>query len=311
MARRRNPVAQWAVAWICVAFAKFTELLPLAACRLLGRFLGRLAYYIVPRIRTVGMANLDLAYGETLNRAEKRRILKGAAENVGIVAAEFSKIPKLHGDFLKRYVTVTGLELIDFDRGGMLISGHCGNWEWMAPACHGSGYRVAEVVRPLDHPRFNALVNGTRTAGLDKTIPKESAGPEMIRMLQEGWLVGVLVDQSPRVSGVPVNFFGAPCWATVAPVMAAVRARVPVYGISLTRDAHGHYTLSVRTKIEVKRSNDPQRDLVEYSQRCQDFVESVIREYPEQWLWLHRRWKPRPRLEREWQKKSERQTKAP
>jgi KDO2-lipid IV(A) lauroyltransferase len=191
----------------------------------------------------------------------------------------------------------------------MLISAHMGNWEWMAPAFHGKGHRVAEVVRPLDHPRMNALVNGTRSAGLDMTIPKEGAGPGMIRMLRDGWLVGVLIDQSPRTNGVPVNFFGAPCWATVAPVMAAVRAHVPVYGVTFTRNPRGHYTLTVRTRIEVTRSADLHKDLVDYSQQCQDFIEAAIREHPEQWLWLHRRWKPRPRLEREWARRLERSAK--
>jgi len=138
------------------------------------------------------------------------------------------------------------------------------------------------------------------------TIPKEGGGRDVIRLLREGYLVGVLIDQQPRDSAVPVTFFGQPCWGTIAPVMAAIRARVPVYPIGMARNADGRYTLRFYPALDMTRSSDLRQDLVTNSQRCQDAIEHIIRTHPEQWLWLHRRWKPRERLASEWEARSRR-----
>jgi KDO2-lipid IV(A) lauroyltransferase len=246
------------------------------------------------------MQNLDAAYGDTLTAPEKLRIARGAAENVGIVAAEFSRIPLLDSESIASLVSFEGLEDVQPGAGAFLISAHMSNWEWMAPSLTAIGFHVSEVVRPLDDPRLNRFVDGTRTAQGVRTIGKEGSGADIIRLLKEGWLVGVLVDQSPREAAVPVSFFGQPCWATVAPAMVATRAKVPIYVVTMRRDAMGHYTLTFSPPIELARSGNLRQDLVGITQRCQDYIEAEIRKSPEQWLWLHRRWKERPRLANEW-----------
>ena len=212
----------------------------------------------------------------------------------------------MDADFVRRHVTVRGQEHIDLERGGFIIGAHLGNWEWMAPVVFALGGRTAEVVRPLDDPRLDAFVDRTRRSTGVVTIPKTGAGPELLRLLRDGCIVGVLVDQSPRENGVPVQFYGKPCWGTVAPVMVAARARKPAYPIAMTRDANGRYTVEFAPPIEMVRSGDLRADLIENSQRCQSAIEELVRRHPEQWLWLHRRWKPRPRLEAEWQERNRR-----
>ncbi len=306
MARRRNPVRQWVVTTACLAFAKVTAWLPLGISRWLGRWCGTLAYCLVPRIRKVGLANLDLAYGDTLTRDAKARVLRRATQNVGIVAAEFSHILKLTGAYLTKHVTLKGIDHIDTTRGVLLIGAHLGNWEWMSAPLQAYGCRTVGIVRPLDDARLNAFVDRVRRSWGGLTIDKRDAGPEVIRLLREGFIVGAMVDQSPRENGVPVTFFGRQCWATVFPVMAAVRARVPVHTVAMVRSPDGSYTLELSPPIPVTRSGDLRKDLLENTQRCQDAIEELVRRYPEQWLWLHRRWKPRPRLEREWQARTRR-----
>lgn len=301
MALRRNPVVRWLAATITIAFVRLTGWLPLEVSRSVGRFFGRLAYYVLPRGRKVAMANLDLAFGDVLTRAEKVRIVKRAMESVAIGAAEFARIPALRGKLLESQVRWAGFERIDASRGCLVIGAHLGNWEWMAPALHARGCRMAVVVRPLDEPRLNRMVDRTRRAGGVRTLEREGAGREVIRLLREGWVVGVLIDQNPRSSAVPVRFFDQPCWATIAPVMAALRARVPVHAIRMTREPEGTYTFEILPATSMTRTGDLRRDLVENTQRCQDVIEGLIRRYPEQWLWFHRRWKKRTRLEMEWQ----------
>ncbi|MCC6699573.1 MAG: lysophospholipid acyltransferase family protein [Candidatus Hydrogenedentes bacterium] len=303
MATRRNPVIVWLSTTLSVAFARLTAVLPLPVARGLGRTLGRLAYYTVPRVRGVCLQNLDHAYGDSIGRSEKRRIAREAAENVGIVAAEFSRVPALDAATAASLVTVSGLEHLE--HGGFMIGAHLGNWEWIAPVLVVNGVKIAEVVRPLDDPRFNTFVDRTRTSRGVRTIAKERSGPEILRLLREGWVVGALVDQSPREAALPVTFFGKPCWATVAPAMVALRAKAPIVAITILREADGRYTMTISPPIDTARTGDLRRDLLDITQRCQDCIEAEIRKAPGQWLWLHRRWKERPRLESEWRAKEE------
>lgn len=300
MSAKRNRIVQRALSLLLIAFGKLTLVLPLSASRALSRIAGRLAYYLVPRIRKVGMANLDLAYGDALSRAEKVRILRGAVDNVALVAAEFSRMPRLFARGFEGFVSVAGMEHIDLNKGFLAIGGHLGNWEWMASVMIAHGCRVAEVVRPFDDPLLDAAIDSTRRGGGVETIPKDNAGREIIRKIKEGYIVGVLIDQSPRENAVPATFFGAPCWATIAPAMVAARAKAPVHPVSMIRDADGRYTLCFHPALDLVRSGDLRRDLLENTQRCQTAFEQIVRAHPEQWLWFHRRWKQRDRLEREW-----------
>ena len=278
-------------------------MLPLSVCRAIGRALGIFMYACVPRVRRVALDNLRNAYGGTLTDREVRAIARGAAINVATVAAEFAHIPRLTPENIARWVTVEGAEHFDRERPGFILSAHLGNWEWMATVIKNMGFNVAEVVRPLDAPALNAFVERIRTSRGVRTIDKTGGGQEMLRLLKEGWIAGVLADQSPRESAVPVTFFGRPCWATAAPAMVALRQKMPIVVVTMTRDATGHYTLRISPPVSLERTGDFRADLVAITQRCQNILEQHVRAHPDQWLWLHRRWKARPRLEEEWANK--------
>ena len=302
MKNRRNPIIQGLTAGASLGFARLTAMLPLPLERGLASLLAGVAYYAVPRIRKVGLANLDLAYSDTLSPGEKRRILWEAVRHVAITAAEFSRLPSLNPDGFARLVRIVGREHLP-ETGFVCIGGHFGNWEWMAPAMACTGRRIAEIVRPLDDPRLNAFIDATRRGGGTETIPKEDAGREIVRLVREGVGVGILIDQSPRRNGVPVTFFGASCWATIAPAMISARSKVPVHPVAMVRDADGGHTLHIYPALEFAQSGNLRKDLVTNTQRCQDAFEQVVRAHPEQWMWFHRRWKHREFLEAEWQAK--------
>ncbi len=303
MAFRRNPALNWLAAILAIGFAHISGLLPLSVSRAIGAWLGRIAYHIVPRLRRVGMANMDLAYGDALTRREKTRILRESAANMGIVAAEFIHIPRLHGKFLEEQIELRGAEHLDRDRGALFIGAHYGNWEWMAPAIVALGCQPALVVRPMDHPRFHTFVDGVRRSHGVDTIPREKAGVDIIRRLREGWFVGMLVDQSPRVSAVPIEFFGQPCWGSVAPVMAAIRAGAAIHPASMERQPSGGYRLEILPAVELETDGPFVDCLVRNTQRCQKALEDIIRRDPSQWLWFHRRWRHREALARKWSKR--------
>jgi KDO2-lipid IV(A) lauroyltransferase len=216
------------------------------------------------------------------------------------VGAEFAHIPEQFARGFAGQCRLAGAEHLPKDAPALFISAHAGNWEWMAQFLSSQGYRLAGVARPMNHPGMEALVLRIRGTGLH-SLPKDGSGNDLVRVMREGYFTAVLIDQSPRENGVPCTFFGAPCWGTIAPVMLAVRARVPVVPVSQAREADGTYTIRIHAPVPLVRTGDLRRDLVENTQRCQDAVEAIVREHPGQWLWFHRRWKERPRLAEEWE----------
>ena len=301
MARQRPRFVSTLIAQMARTFGRITAILPLPVCRALGKLIGCLAYGLIPRIRRVTYANLRGAYGAQFSPREYKRLARKAAENMGIVASEFSHIRVITPDFVQSHVDIVGREHLDTTRGGLVLGAHLGNWEWMAPVVQTFFPKTAEVVRPLDHPQLDTYVDGIRRSNGVLTVRKQGAGGEIVRLLREGYLVGVLADQSPRQSAVPVTFFGKRCWATVAPLVAAIRAKAPIYLMSLTRQPNGRYLMTISEPIRWKEESNLRSALPRYAQDIQDRIEALVRKTPEQWLWAHRRWKTRHRLEEEWQ----------
>ena len=311
MGGRRNPIRRWLAATAAILLAKSLGAVPLSWSRGIARCAARVVYLLVPRVRKVGMTNLKLAFGDSLTDSDCKRILKQSVENMCIVAAEFARIPEVRGDTLREQIAVRGQEHLPKDRGCIVISAHIGNWEWMAPAMAGYGWKVAAVVRPLDDLPLDDYVDRKRRGGGLLTIPKAQAGREMLERLKEGYIIGIAVDQSPRRNGVPARFFNQPCWATIGPVMLALRGRAPVHAASMVRGVDGRYTIEFTPEIPLVRTGNLREDLVENVQRCQDAIETIVRKHPGQWLWLHRRWKSRPYLEKEWNERLTRNAKDP
>ncbi len=297
--RRRSHPFRGIVGVLSILIAKSLGALPLPMAHAVARCAARLIF-MVPRLQRIGMENLKLAFGDTLNDSERKRIFLESIENITTVAAEFTRTARLKGDFLHDRVSVEGAEYLPQDRCGIAIGGHMGNWEWLAPSRASEGWKASAIVRPLDNPLLDAFVDRIRTHTGTVTIPKRNAQRTVIELLQQGYLVGILADQSPRRNAVPVTFFGRPCWATIGPVMLAMRAKVPIFGVAMIRKPDGRYILRFTPEIEMVRTENLRQDLVENTQRCQDVIEKIIRENPGQWLWLHRRWKKRPNLEAEW-----------
>ena len=301
MARKRVPFVRCVVGLFSVTLIRVIGRLPLGLIRAISPFLARLIYFL-PRVRHVGLANLDLAYGDTLSAAEKRRILLGSVHNMVRVALEFPWTARFDKDPVRNEVEIQGLENFDRSCGAIMIGGHIGNWEWMPPALADRGFAVAIVVRPLDDSRLNAFIEQTRSHCGVEVLSKEGAGREVIARIREGKIIGIAVDQSPRQNGAPVRFFGQPCWGTIGPAMLAARTHIPVHPVAIARKPDNTYLLEILPALEMARTGNMRADLIENAQRCQDAVEALIRQNPDQWLWPHRRWKERPGLERDWQR---------
>ncbi len=303
MPKRRSPCLDRVIYLLAWAYVRLTRCLPLRVAHFFTRSLAHIIFFIVPRWRRRGLAHLDLAYGEALTPAQKKAILRGVVRNLADVAAEFSRIPSVASGSCKDRVVLEGVEHINLNMGALFFGAHSANWEWLAPAFVRLGKPLVMIVRPLDNPRLDRLIESIRAGGGVRLLSKDNAAGEFLRLLREGWFGGVLIDQSARENAVPTTFFGQPCWSTAAPVIFAMRAQVPLHPLEMFRTADAAYVLRIHPPLFFTKSGKFAEDLLRYSQQCQDIIESFVRAHPEQWLWLHRRWKKNARLEAEWEKR--------
>ncbi len=281
--------------------------MPLSILRKVATFFAFLAFYLVPRIRKDGYKHIDYAFGDTLSKKEKKKILWNAAKNMFFVAFEFPHLPRLAEEKYEKVASYKGVEYIENykinKQGALFISAHLGNWEMMASLMSSYGYPVAEIVREFDDPQLNNVIDSIRTAAKIKTIPKDQSANQIIKLLKEGWFVGMLIDQSPRDNGAPTLFFDKPCWSTIGPAYIYARTKVPVHPVSMTRNNDGTLVLEIFPPLELVHTGNLKEDILKNTQICQNAIENIIRQHPEQWLWFHRRWKQRDKLKAYWKNK--------
>ena len=193
-------------------------------------------------------------------------------------------------------VRVVGLEnlqkALKSKTGLILVSAHLGSWETgLLFFCCYIQQPILGVAKKIRFAPLNRWVHRLRTRFGLTIVYKKGALPEMRRMLRRGGVIGLLVDQSRRSEGVDVNFFGHRVTATPAAAFLAMRCQSPVLPLFCVRDHNGRLTVVVKPPLEMKRTGDLRSDNQTNTQLITDVVEKAIRQYPDQWFWVHKRWK--------------------
>ena len=273
--------------------------LPLALAYWLGARLGDLAYVLLTRRRRITLENLALALREEKTPEERRVIARAVFRNLGQHLVDFSRLRDLTPEGFARICTVEGLEgvqrLLERRQGLLILSAHFGSWELSPAIAPRLGAPLHVIVRPLDHAVVDRLVETSRQRFGCHIIPKRDALGQSLAALRRGEIVALLMDQSSlRHEGVQVEFFGIKTYTSKGPALLAMRARCPVVGAFLVREAPGQHRLLFSSEIPVRRTGDVQRDIEENTLLFNRMIEAYIRRYPDQWFWLHRRWKQRP-----------------
>jgi Kdo2-lipid IVA lauroyltransferase/acyltransferase len=254
-------------------------------------FYARLLDLAVPRLRRIAMRNLELA---GFPESDRKAIVDGVFQSIARLMGTFARFPKMSPKTIHRWIRYEGLENFTAaaarNKGVLIPTGHVGNWELSAFAHAWMTGPMNIVVRPLDNPRIDALVAQRRAMSGNNLISKREAARGILRALERGEAVGILIDQNTSVEeGVFVDFFGMQACAGAAFVKFAHRSGAAVLpGFALWEAKERRYIL--RFYPEVPMTGDVHAD----TQRVHGLLESVIREYPDQWLWIHRRWKTRP-----------------
>jgi KDO2-lipid IV(A) lauroyltransferase len=259
----------------------------------LARFYTRVLDLAMPRLRRTAYQNLARA----LPDADARAVTDGVFRSIARLLWTFARFPDINAGNVERWIRYQGLEnLIDAQRRGrgvLIATGHVGNWEFSAFAHALMSAPMCVVARPLDNPGIDRIVEAHRTASGNRVIRKKEAARAILQALKQGEAVGVLVDQnSSPEEGVFVPFFDILASSNAAFVRFAQHSGAPVVpGFALWSDAERKYVLRFYPEVPMTG------DVVADTAAVQSSIEHVIREHPDQWLWIHRRWKTRPPAE--------------
>ncbi len=234
-----------------------------------------------------------------MQAAARRRLYRRACHHLGLVFVELCALLTRPLERVVRSITLEGREHLDrvmADPGrALVLTAHLGNWEILAAAHRLAPYPLAVVVRPLDARWLNVLAERLRRKAGVEIIDKSRALRPVLEALGRGGLVGILLDQNAtRNEGVFVPFFGRAASTSRAMAILALRTGTPVLPIFARREGTGRHRVIIGAPLSPPDAKDREEAIVELTARCTAVIEAAIRESPEQWLWIHHRWRTRP-----------------
>ena len=279
--------------YLALAISRICCLLPGGFCDWLGRLLGRLTWPLVPaRRKTLAQDNIKLCL--QVNEQEARRIARASWERFGPMLFEVLRFPVLK-QHMAEYVTIEGGEKLReglaLGRGCVIAAAHSGNWELQGGALASAGFPIVGVAMKQREAAMDRFINEYRRL-VGMHITYKTGVREMFKMLQEGWAIGLIMDQdTSRHDGIVLDFFGRKTNCVTGPASIARFRDVPIFPIFITREANGHHRILVHDAVFVEKTQDKQEDIRRTTAQLTKIIEGHIRRYPEEWFWLHDRWK--------------------
>jgi Kdo2-lipid IVA lauroyltransferase/acyltransferase len=292
---------EYAAVWLIL---KTLGVLPRTAARGLASGVAQVLYAILPKLRKTAEFNLQLAFPEW-SEAQRKAVIRGMLRNLGWMAAEFARLPRYTKENIEQLVVLDEHENFLAGRGrgkGVLyLTGHIGAWELSSYAHALYGFPLHYMARPLDNARVNTLVNEYRCLSGNRPIFKNESARVLLKILRESGTVGILADQNTMPEeGVFVDFFGETACTTTGIARVALHTGAAVVpGYAIWDESIRKYRLRFEPPVELIRTGDADKDVLENTQRFAKVMEQIIRKYPEQWVWVHARWKTRPKGEPE------------
>ena len=290
---------EYAAVWVIL---KGLGVLPRPLARSFASGMMRFFYALLPRLRKTAEINLRIAFPDWSDDRGKK-VIRGMLRNLGWMAAEFVRLPKYSKENIEETVALDGHEnFLEGQRRGkgvLYLTGHIGAWELSSFAHALYGFPLHYMARRIDNPRIDALVNSYRCLPGNRPIFKNESARVMLKVLKDAGTIGILVDQNTMPGeAVFVDFFGKQASTTTGIARVALHTDAAVVpGYAVWDESLGKYRLRFEPPIELIRTGDMERDVVENTQRFTKVIEDIIRKYPDQWVWVHRRWNTRPKGE--------------
>ncbi|MFZ0807532.1 MAG: lysophospholipid acyltransferase family protein [Candidatus Sulfotelmatobacter sp.] len=291
---------EYAAAW---PFIKILGALPRRWSRTLAIALAHMVYLLHFRLRQVGMRNLEMVFPEK-SIAERKRILRGEFTTLGRQLAEMCQFPRYTRENIDDVVVYDGLENFKQayarGKGVLFLTAHFGGWELSAFAHSLHGHWLHVVMRPMDNPYLDRLIQSYRTMHGNKTVAKDDFVRGLLAAMKAGETVGILMDTNMTPpQGVFVDFFGIQACTASGLARIALRTDAAIVpGFTIWDEKLQKYRLRFDPMLKLARTGDLDDDIVANTQMFTKVIEDYVRQYPEQWLWVHRRWKTRPEGER-------------
>jgi KDO2-lipid IV(A) lauroyltransferase len=287
-------------AWLML---KLLGVLPRNVARGLAVFVARILYALLPKLRKIAEFNLRLAFPDWSD-AQRSLVKRGMVRNLGWMAAEFARLSSYTDENIDETLILDGHEnFLAAQRRGkgvLYLTGHIGAWELSSFAHALYGFPLHYMARPLDNLRLNSLVNQYRCLSGNQPIYKNESARMLLKILRSAGTVGILADQNTMPDeGMFVDFFGTPACTTTGIARVALHTDAAVVpGYAYWDESIGKYRLRFEPAVELSRTGDTERDVFVNTQKFAKVIEGIIRKYPEQWVWVHARWKTRPKGER-------------
>ena len=289
-------ILEFVFAW---SFIHGLRILPRRLARAAGVGIATFAHASLGRLRRVGLRNLEIAFPQ-MAAAERARILRLEYRNLGWLLAEFCQMSTYTPAYAARFIRYEGLENYlaarDRSKGVLVLTGHLGAWELSSFYHSLAGYPMGMVIRRLDNPLVDRMVNAIRCRHGNRVLHKDDFARGLLAAMRAGETVGILMDTNMTPpQGVFVPFFGIPaCTASGLARVALKTDAAVVPGFLLWEESEQKYVLRFLPEVALVGTGDSEGDAIENTARLTAVLETQIRQYPDQWLWMHRRWKTRP-----------------
>ena len=290
---------EFALAW---ALLKFVGIVPRPLARTLAVVTIRMLLLLVPKLRRVAMFNLQIAFPEWSDM-QRRQTIREMVRYLAWQAVEFARFPRHNRGNIERVIEIEGhenfLEAQRCGKGVLILTGHIGAWELSSFAHAVYGYPMRYMARPLDNAPLDAFVNRYRGLSGNEPINKNESARAVLKTLHSGGIVGILADQNTLPEeGAFVDFFGKQACTTTGIARLALHTGAAVVpGYAYWDENARKYKLRFDPAVELTETGNLEQDIQENTQRFAKITENIIRQFPEQWVWVHARWKTRPKGE--------------
>ncbi len=296
---KKKPYRFWA--YLAARFAAgLLGLLPRGLAMAFARGAGDVGYAFVSRQRKKTLRNLRLAFGSEKTESEIRGIARGVFRNFVQTAVEILRFPRLTRAQLAGLVDLGNAveiyqKLLAEGHGLIAITAHMGNWELLAGTFGLMGFRGAVIARRIYYEPYNRWIVRLRESIRVPTLYRDGASREILKILGRNEIVGILPDQDiDSLKGVFVKFFGRQAYTPAAPVRLAIQFGTPILPNFLIRKPDGRYQVILGEVIRPRQGDRSEGAIQEYTEQWMRTFEKVIRQYPDQWAWMHDRWKTQP-----------------
>ena len=271
--------------------------LPRSVSLVLGGWLGILGFWFASQQKRLACEHIRLCL-DIADESRVKTIAKKCFENLGKTVVEFMRFPRMNPEQIQKFVSFEGIQHVEDalakGKGAIILTGHFGNWELLAASISATVAPLSPIVRKLRSPRLNVLVSRYREKAGYTTIDRDTGVRQALRCLKRNELLGIVADVDTTVNGVFVDFFGKPAYTPYSPVAFALKTGAAILPAFIVRQPDGTHRAIIEPSLALERCDVKEKELVINTQKFTKIIESYIRKYPEQWIWMHKRWKTRP-----------------